>query len=93
MESQQILTFLFGAGSAGSVVGAIILYRLKKSWDNVDQIPILIKEIRLLTIKVEKLCGKMETYRADISQNSKDIAVVDTKVKAAWKTLDRIREL
>jgi outer membrane murein-binding lipoprotein Lpp len=93
MESgEQMLTFLFGAGSAGSMVGAVILYRLKKSWDNVDQIPILIKSVQTLSTKVDEFSGKLDTMKNDIHQNAKDVAIVDTKIKAAWKHIDGINK-
>lgn len=86
----EILTFLFGAGSAGSIVGSVILYRLKKSWDNVDKIPTLIHQLQELKTSVDKFSGKLDAMKDDITKNNKEIAVTDTKIKAAWKHIDGI---
>ena len=91
MGSEQIVTFLFGAGSATTVVGTIMIYRIKKMWENLDEIPLLIKATKNLKTSVDSFSGEMKSIERQIYHNQKEIAVTEQKVTAAFREIDTIK--
>ena len=92
LETDKLLTFLVGAGSAGTIVGSLILYRVKKSWDSLDRLPELIKAVETMKTTVDSFSGKLDVMKDNIHTNNKEIAVVEQKATAAFEKIDWLRE-
>lgn len=92
MNKDQILTFLFGAGSAGSVVGAMMLWRIKKMWSNIDRIPELIKTTHSMDESVKGFSGELRALERVMYKNQTDIAITAQKVDAAFRHVDDLKD-
>ena len=92
MESEQIVTFFLGAGSAGSIVGALMLWRLKRMWTNIDAIPDLIKAVNSMDESVKGFAGELKSLERSMYQNQTDLAVAKRDLQTAFKRHDELRE-
>lgn len=92
MDQSEIVTFLFGAGSAGTLVGSIMMWRIKKALNNVDEIPSLIKTVNDLKTTINSYSGEMRSIERSIHKNNTDIAVTAQKVEASFRRQDELRD-
>lgn len=92
MEGEKLITFLFGAGSAGTVVGSFMLWRLKQFLSNVDEIPNLVRVIHELKTTVDGFAGELRSNERSIHKNHTSVAVTEQKVEAAFRQIDNLKD-
>ena len=90
MESEKIITFLFGAGSAGTIIGTLMIWRVQRMWDHIDAIPQLIKAIKDMKTAIDGFSGELKSIERLMYSNQKDVAIVNQKVEAAFRNIDSI---
>lgn len=88
MEDNQLLMFLFGAGSGGTVIGSIIIWWIKAAMQNLSAVPKLVEKVEEIKADINAFSGELKSLSSLIHNNNKEIAVLEKSVETQWKRYD-----